>query len=677
MKKQKKHNLKKFYKKSILPSAALFLVFLAACIAVVTSVAITFEIYIVDKKITSMYENAGQWGRMISTDLKDNTLPNTVSSLAKYLGEKNDICITDENNQIYGCFGNTRPDFDGVQEEGFYVKGRIIPDYAPGNPASHSPELSVEELLPLMVRILDEDNIDNVGMQNESIFSADYWVEIPVQVDGYRLYYKDSLVLLREDAFYILVISIIEFVVLMIPAVLLMVNVLSSVLMQKRLIMLLYLDPVTGGKNWLHFVQKSRKILSWRRNSGTFFVVVNLHMDRYQEYCICYGSSSGEEIQAGIHTFLQDHMEKKENFARFDNADFALLLQCESMEQCKMRLKNMLEELAGIKNDRTLSYRAGVYRIDIEAQKRENGKKWRKKLDIDQFYHYANAARESLYGKEGESIGIFDGHILKEQLWKHQVEERMETALLNHEFQMYLQPKYSPVSSRLAGAEALVRWNSPTEGIIPPGRFIPIFEENGFITRLDDYMIAEVAKLQAQRRRKGLLPVIISVNVSRANFTKENLAQHICHLIDDFGADHFNIELEVTESAFFGDKKILQKTVKELKSYGFRISMDDFGAGYSSLNSLKELPVDVLKLDMEFFRGEDTEKRGEIVVKEVIRLAKNLDMEIVAEGIERKEQVEFLASQECDMIQGYYFAKPMTIEEFEERVRQDYHSENN
>ena len=184
-------------------------------------------------------------------------------------------------------------------------------------------------------------------------------------------------------------------------------------------------------------------------------------------------------------------------------------------------------------------------------------------------------------------------------------------------------------------------------------------------------MIAAVAKFQAERKKQGKKPIIISVNVSRANFTKDNLSSHICQLIDKYGAEHSGIELEVTESAFFGDKRILQKILSELKGYGFRLSMDDFGAGYSSLNSLKELPVDVLKLDMEFFRGKDTEKRGEIVVKEAIRLAKNLDMEVVAEGIEKKEQVEFLAANECDMIQGYYFAKPMPVEEFDERAQRD------
>ena len=208
--------------------------------------------------------------------------------------------------------------------------------------------------------------------------------------------------------------------------------------------------------------------------------------------------------------------------------------------------------------------------------------------------------------------------------------------------------------------------------MITPSHFIPIFERTGFITQLDDYMISKVAKMQAEWMIQGRKMIPISVNVSRAHFAQEGLAEHICGLVDAYGPDHGLIELEVTESAFFDDKDILIETVKQLKAYGFRVSMDDFGAGYSSLNSLKDIPLDVLKLDGEFFQGdEEGAKRGEIVVREAIRLARDLDMCVVAEGIEKKEQVDFLTRQGCDMIQGFYYAKPMPVEEFEKKVEED------
>lgn len=452
---------------------------------------------------------------------------------------------------------------------------------------------------------------------------------------------------------------------IMVLMLLMFVCALSAVAAQRRMVNLYYQDPVTGGKNWQYFIQKSRKKLCRIQNTSTTYAMINLHLNEYQDYCACYGSRAGAELLQRLNAFLQVNIGRKETFARFASADFGLLLRCDSVKQCEKRLKKLMAELTGIQKDRGLSYQAGVYMIN------ETGRQARKKLDVARIYHYANAARESISKRNDQYIKIFDEQILQEQLWKRKVEDMMEDALFNREFEMYLQPKYNPVSQKIVGAEALVRWISPTEGIISPGRFIPIFEENGFITRLDDYMISAVAKLQSERKIHGKKLIPVSVNVSRANFTRENLAQHVCQLVDGYGADHSCIELELTESAFFDDKTVLQRILNQLKGFGFRVSMDDFGAGYSSLNSLKDLPIDVLKLDMEFFRGEDKEKRGEIVVTEAIRLAKNLDMETVAEGIERKEQVEFLAGLGCDMIQGFYFAKPMPLPEFDERMERD------
>lgn len=278
----------------------------------------------------------------------------------------------------------------------------------------------------------------------------------------------------------------------------------------------------------------------------------------------------------------------------------------------------------------------------------------------------------NVHGEEPEkSSAFFDKNMLDKQLWNQKVEKNMETALREEEFEVYLQPKYGPSDGKMLGAEALVRWNSKTDGFIPPNRFIPIFEENGFITQLDDYMVSKVAKLQSEWTIQGRKVVPVSVNISRAHFVQEGLAEHICQLVDAYGPKHELIELELTESAFFDDKIILTETVKQLKAYGLRVSMDDFGSGFSSLNSLKDIPLDVLKLDTGFFNGDTDSERGEIIVREIIMLARALDMTVVAEGIEKKEQVDFLAKLGCDMIQGYYFAKPMPVSEFEEKVEKD------
>ena len=185
---------------------------------------------------------------------------------------------------------------------------------------------------------------------------------------------------------------------------------------------------------------------------------------------------------------------------------------------------------------------------------------------------------------------------------------------------------------------------------------------------IDRYMITHVARDQKKWLDAGLKCVPVSVNVSRAHFIDRDLAEQIRDMVDAYGTPHELIEIELTESAFFDDKKAMVTTITKLRDYGFHVSMDDFGSGYSSLNSLKDMPLDVLKLDAGFFSGDLDDERGEIVVSEAIKLAKNLNMETVAEGVEAKEQVEFLARQGCDMMQGYFYARPMPKEEYEKRM---------
>ena len=181
-------------------------------------------------------------------------------------------------------------------------------------------------------------------------------------------------------------------------------------------------------------------------------------------------------------------------------------------------------------------------------------------------------------------------------------------------------------------------------------------------------MISHVARDQKRWLDAGYRCVPVSVNVSRAHFIENDLAEQIRDMVDEAGCPHDLLELEITESAFFDDKKALVTTIRKLQEYGFMVSMDDFGSGYSSLNSLKDMPLNILKLDAGFFSGDLDNERGEIVVSEAIRLAKSLHMETVAEGVELKEQVDFLARQGCDMIQGFYFARPMPPEDYEKKM---------
>ena len=437
------------------------------------------------------------------------------------------------------------------------------------------------------------------------------------------------------------------------------VSISKTVHEKKGLAKVYYFDPASGGKNMQYFYDRARLILKRKRNKYPEYAILDVRMQKYDSYCTCYGVERGMELIEILYNELSKSVNKYEVLAHSEKADFALLLGYTDKEELYNRIISITNGLKCASGDDNSKFNVGIYEVD-------DGN-----IDTECMYNFAGVALNSIAESEDGSICTYNTKMRDEELWVNMVENDMKHAMENGEFQVYLQPKYSTKEEKLSGAEALVRWIHPTRGFISPGRFVPIFEKNGFVLNLDDFMISEVAKQQAKWMSEGKELFPISVNVSRAHFTRADLAEHICGIVDKYGVPHDKIELELTESAFFDDKEVLIKTVKKLKEYGFEISMDDFGAGYSSLNSLKEMPLDVLKLDAEFFRGEDDEKRGEVIVGEAITLAKKLNMRIVAEGIETREQVDSLARMDCDLIQGYYFAKPMPISEFEERAYGD------
>ena len=428
---------------------------------------------------------------------------------------------------------------------------------------------------------------------------------------------------------------------------------------QRKLLKLYYADKETGGNNWYYFLGVASKKMRKYRRKSVKVAMVHIQMEKYRSYCSCYGDKEGSKLVSDFYDVIRRSITRKETFARHEMCDFGILLCYMDEEHLVERVEKIMKLMAEKRPNIKLYFKAGIHILDGE------------RMEPAESYNRATIARTKIDDSHNESVSFFTKQMKEELLWERKVENEMERALQNHEYKVYLQPKYSVDNEKLAAAEALVRWVHPTEGLIAPYRFIPIFERNGFITRLDDYMIEEVAKLQAGWIAQGKRIVPISVNVSRAHFTRENLAEHICEIVDHYKVPHEAIELELTESAFFDDKETLIGIVNKMKGYGFVVSMDDFGAGYSSLNSLKELPIDVVKLDAEFFRGNDEEGKGKVIVSDAIGLAKKLNMRIVAEGIETREQVDFLAEKECDLIQGYYFAKPMPVEEFEVKVDED------
>ena len=488
------------------------------------------------------------------------------------------------------------------------------------------------------------------------------WVE--TELSGEKTFIaKAYLTVSTRDT--VLVIELLAGVVgiVVVIGVITIIKIIRSVINYRRVVKLFYHDPVTMGHNWNWYIRYGDDRIHDLRTRKYSFAVVNLVFRNYRNYCLCHSIADGEKMLARINGVLTGELEKNELCAHATMSNFALLLRCDSEESLKQRLEQLIAKLQGMDSEHNFAFQIGA--DVVKAQKSENGHYLKRRdMSIENAYNNACSARATLADTEESGVRIFDSGLLEEQRWYDTVHEHQQTALKNEEFVVYYQPKYDPRTNVLKGAEALVRWDSPEFGFVTPGRIIPIFEKNGFITEIDHYMIAHAARDQKMWLDKGYKCVPVSVNVSRAHFVENDLAQQIRDIVDKEQCPHELIEIELTESAFFDDKKAMIKTIKKLREYGFAVSMDDFGAGYSSLNSLKDMPLDVLKLDAGFFRGENEGERGEIVVSEAIKLAKNLKMRTVAEGVEEKAQVDFLAQQGCDMIQGYYFAKPMPREEY-------------
>lgn len=662
MKNRKKMRIKKLKKSHIWPSV-LFLLLSAIIMLVVLVSIVAFTIsYVSDSKFNACYEDAKRITDIVSERIKNDGDKPSFLEKSERLKEYSDaVYLVDEANQIIEGYGEFTCDVSESAEVHLMERYNIYMDKnleAEVIDAEGKLQLDPMEVLD---KALSESEFTNDGTNNNELYEFSYWLRLPAEREGYYVLVHCYLTLYSSDFLMVSVLAMGSLLILLFPVLFLFINVISNVLKQRKMTKLLYTDTVTGGKSRFYFEETGNKILRARYNYHKQYAVVDFSLMKYQSFCTYHGVQKGELLLEKIDRTLTRYINKGECCAHIGNASFALLLKYDKTENLVERINHILKVIPQEMHHSGVVFRVGVFYVDQE-------KKQRRDIDISDLYNYASAAREAVTEENTSGFVVFTKEMLDEQLWEHKVEEMMESALANEEFQVYIQPKYNPVTEVLSGAEALVRWISPTEGFISPGRFIPIFEKNGFIPKLDDYMISHVAALQKKWLDEGKNVVPVSVNVSRAHFAMPDLAKHICELVDRYGTPHHLIEIELTESAFFDDKKVLMDTVHELKELGFEISMDDFGAGYSSLNSLKDLPLDILKLDAEFFRGEDDEERGEIVVAQVIQLAKKLEMKIVAEGIEKKEQVDFLAGQGCDMIQGYYYSKPVPNEEYKEKL---------
>ena len=286
-----------------------------------------------------------------------------------------------------------------------------------------------------------------------------------------------------------------------------------------------------------------------------------------------------------------------------------------------------------------------------------------REMPVSVMCDHANLALQKAKGNYLVSCGEYDegmGEALRQEQF---IMNAMEEALAKQQFKVWLQPKFELEEQQIVGAEALVRWEHPKRGVISPARFIPVFERNGFIFQLDSYIWEETCKLLAKWKAAGLKPLPVSVNISRVDVYNTQLCDVLLGLIHAYGIEPELLELEITESAYTDNANQIIELTDRLRKLGFTILMDDFGSGYSSLNTLHEMPVDVVKLDLRFLTGTHVQK-SRLILQAIAGMLQQLQLPVIAEGVETVEQADFLEAIGCHIIQGYYYAKPMPAAQF-------------
>ena len=386
------------------------------------------------------------------------------------------------------------------------------------------------------------------------------------------------------------------------------------------------------------------------------FAMCRLDIDRFKMYNAYFGMPTGDELLRFISKQLLESITAFEVgiCGRIEDDIFCFFVPYD-LDKIKEMLENLKSSFREFNKSFDIVPSVGIYPVEDTT------------IPISMMYDYATLAAKTVKGNYTDFYSIYETK-LRDNLDKEQsIVNEMSAALKNGQFVVYLQPKWNSLNNRPVAAEALVRWKHPEKGIISPGEFIPVFEKNGFISKLDYYMWEAACKILRKWKDESRHVYPISVNVSRINFYNNHLADIIIELVKRYGVDPVSLHLEITESTYSDNPEVMLDTIKKLHAAGFKISMDDFGSGYSSLNTLKDIYIDELKLDMKFF-SKGNEDRGARILESVVNMARTLDIPIIAEGVETKENVDFLSKVGCHIIQGYYYAKPMPVSEFEEFV---------
>jgi len=414
-----------------------------------------------------------------------------------------------------------------------------------------------------------------------------------------------------------------------------------------------YIDPVTTLGNESYFKENASEFI---QNSNKGKHVCILDINKFRTYNKLYSYEFCNKILKTFGELLEENLPKDNITCRISRDVFVTAFSYHgNVEKLLEKIFDKVKKISIDDIELNINISVGIYRVDPEDK------------DINKVLDKAYMSHSKIKGLYGNNYFIFDESLEEKFLEEQRIESEMEKAIKNDEFYVVYQPKVYASNEKLAGAEALVRWKKE-KGPFPPSRFIPLFEKNRFIIKLDLYVFEKVCQDLAKWKEIYNEQPRVSVNVSKEHFVDEDFIEDYVKITDKYGVDRKKIDLEITESATVDESINVLKVFKKIKKKGFIISLDDFGTGYSSLNMLQDMPIDILKIDKLFVDNMDL-KSNKNIINYIVFMAKELNVETIVEGVETKEQAEFIKKLKCDMIQGYYYAKPLLKEEFEEYLK--------
>lgn len=422
---------------------------------------------------------------------------------------------------------------------------------------------------------------------------------------------------------------------------------------EQKLVYMAKYDELTGIYDKDEFYRKTVEMID--RNKNTPYAMIVMNISRFKVLNDIFGLKAGDRLLCFIANYMKNNFNSNITFGRLQSDNFAICAPANKKNIISL-IEDIEKNIAKYPLDFNIIVNFGVYLIE--------------KYDecVSLMCDKASIALATIKGNYVNRYEFYDGNMRKDLMKQQELINDMKLAMQNGEFNIHIQPQVEYKTGKIVSGEALVRWNHKVKGVISPYLFISLFEENGFITKLDKYIWELTCKTIRRWMDEGKEVVPISVNVSRVDMYDYTLNEYLNNLVKKYKLPSGILKLEITETAYMENSKQLIDIVNELRKSGFKVLIDDFGSGYSSLNMLKEVHVDSLKLDRSFVQDSNINKNSECILTAVIYMAKSLNLPIIAEGVETKEQADFLGELGCEIIQGYYYSKPLSVEDFENLI---------